>query len=529
MAILSSFQLSPVSSPVLLLVAATVVLSVLYRFILYPAFLSPLAKVPAARWHARISPLYSYYIKYANIENREVHKLHSRYGPVVRLAPNELSVNCLDGLKAIYTADFPKTDWYHNRFCNFETDNIFTTKDSKQHGQRKRLLSHAYSKSTILSSSAIVSTTSTIILDRLFPILRSGKPVDIHPLNYAYSIDSFTAFQLGAKLGTNFLQDAASRSSFLYHFFAPRPHTVFWEVEVRQFTAALLKFLRIRLVPKWCDESRIANENYFMDKYDQAAHIVAAEKQSNGDSWPTIYATATHKYRDGLASALPNLKELYPDLRNQIATDMFDQTVAAVETSGNVLSFLHFELARNQDIQTQLRAELCILSSVSSNDNWLESINIKTLDSLPLLDAIVLETLRLYPPVAGNQPRRTPTVCTIAGYDGIPPGVRVQASAWSLHRNSHVFSFPEIWKPERWICSDQELVEMRKWFWAFGSGARICLGKNFAVISMKMVVAAVYTHFATEFVGVEEDVIPQNDGYSGGPRGDRVLLQFREI
>lgn len=102
--------------------AGTVVSVVLrvYNYILYPLFWSPLAKIPAARWHSRIVPFYSWYIKYTNVENREVHKLHTKLGPVFVLGPNELSVNSADGLRTVYNGDlFVKTEWYFDRFSNF--------------------------------------------------------------------------------------------------------------------------------------------------------------------------------------------------------------------------------------------------------------------------------------------------------------------------------------------------------------------------------------------------------------------------
>jgi hypothetical protein len=103
--------------------AATIVgflLFGLWKFVLYPTFFSPLAKIPAANWHARFCPLWSYYIKWANIENETTYQLHLKHGNIVRMGPSELSVNCYEGgLKTIYTGGFPKTDFYKNRFTNY--------------------------------------------------------------------------------------------------------------------------------------------------------------------------------------------------------------------------------------------------------------------------------------------------------------------------------------------------------------------------------------------------------------------------
>ncbi|KAM7208159.1 cytochrome P450 [Naviculisporaceae sp. PSN 640] len=550
--------------------AATVVSLVLgiYQYILYPLFWSPLAKIPAARWHSRIVPLYSWYIKYTNVENREVHKLHTKLGPVFVLGPNELSVNSADGLKTIYNGDFAKTEWYFDRFSNFGVDNIFTTRDPKQHHQRKRLLTQAYSKTTILAASAIPATTSNVVFNNLFPILQqsadSRQPVNLHPLDYAYSVDSFTTYQLGADLGTNFVGDSKAREWLLHHFFAPRPYTVFWEVELPRFTRWLMK-LGVRLVPAWCEKSRVALEEFFLERYDKAAKITdhvaqgSEEKKSFGLNWPTIFAIAKEKYGAfGERSFMTDEKTPSPSPactavheengkyqyyhRLQIASDMYDETVAAVETSGIALTFLHYELGRRPDIQEALREELKGLFGKEIKGEQelreaIEMVSLRELDNLPLLDAVITETLRTYPPVGGPQGRYTPNVpggTTLNGYEGIPGGVRVQSYAWSLHRNSEVYPKPEEWHPRRWTeASNEELVEMRKWFWAFGSGGRMCLGKNFAMVSMKLVVAAMYLRYRTEFVGADKDgkvkVLEHADGFSAGPTSNALWLQFHEL
>jgi hypothetical protein len=52
-----------------------------------------------------------------------------------------------------------------------------------------------------------------------------------------------------------------------------------------------------------------------------------------------------------------------------------------------------------------------------------------------------------------------------------------------LHRNGAVFADPEAWEPSRWLraADDPQLREMNRWFWAFGSGGRMCVGSNLAL------------------------------------------------
>jgi hypothetical protein len=94
------------------LVAVTLIPLVLYKYIIYPAFISPLAKTPSAQWSAPFSPLWILWTRYRRRENRKVHEAHLRLGPVIRLGPNEISINDLAGLRTVYGGGFEKGQWY---------------------------------------------------------------------------------------------------------------------------------------------------------------------------------------------------------------------------------------------------------------------------------------------------------------------------------------------------------------------------------------------------------------------------------
>lgn len=92
----------------------------LYKYLVYPMFFSPLAKAPCAHWSAAFSPLWMLWIRFKLRENRTIWNAHQQLGPVVRLGPNELSVNDYHGgLKTIYVGGFEKIQWYANMFENY--------------------------------------------------------------------------------------------------------------------------------------------------------------------------------------------------------------------------------------------------------------------------------------------------------------------------------------------------------------------------------------------------------------------------
>lgn len=499
-----------------------VLVLLLYPFVIHPAFLCPLAAIPAARWHARICPLWSLYIKWANIENRTLYQLHQELGPIILIGPAELSINCYEGgLKTVYVGGFPKTDFYAKRFTSYGHDPLFTMIDGKEHSQRRRITANIYSKSTIYSSPTVRATSHEILSTRLLPLLQdcseSSSPVDFYSLSYAYSMDTFTAFQFGLSLGSNMIQDVEERNWYLYHFFIGRQYQ-FWTTYLPNLTTFFLN-IGIHVLPTRLGASAASLERWNLAKCDAAERLISQGSLTPNDAlvWPAIFAAELQAFRAADARAghvvSKSPQQVYPR-RMEIASDMYCNNAAAIETSGNTLTWLHYELARRPALQTRLHAELLagLLPPIvfpapepAPRDDLEQRAQLaqplpspKHLDHLPLLDAILQETLRLWPAVPGGQPRVTPPsgLSTLAGYAGIPGGVRVQAAAYTLHRNAEVFPEPEEWRPERWLdASPAELVEMRRWFWAWGSGSMMCIGSHFAVhcTSFHVILAQILT------------------------------------
>ena len=87
-----------------LLVAGGVLLTLTlaYRLVVYPIFLSSLAGVPAAHPLCRLTPLW---IKWQRLRGREldvVARAFAEHGPYVRLGPGELATNAVEGVQSVY-------------------------------------------------------------------------------------------------------------------------------------------------------------------------------------------------------------------------------------------------------------------------------------------------------------------------------------------------------------------------------------------------------------------------------------------
>jgi hypothetical protein len=80
----------------------------------YRALLSPLSKITGPKY-TLFSDVYLMIQEFISNRREYIHELHKRYGPVVRLGPNEVSFTSLQAMKEIYSSGgsgYDKTEFY---------------------------------------------------------------------------------------------------------------------------------------------------------------------------------------------------------------------------------------------------------------------------------------------------------------------------------------------------------------------------------------------------------------------------------
>lgn len=107
------------TSNISILTGGAALLLLSYRFLIYPLLISPLSRIPSAHPFAGITPLWMLWIRYTGHELRTIHSAHQRLGPIIKLGPNEISVNCIKGgIQTVYSGGFEKGFWY-DFFVNY--------------------------------------------------------------------------------------------------------------------------------------------------------------------------------------------------------------------------------------------------------------------------------------------------------------------------------------------------------------------------------------------------------------------------
>ncbi|KAK7307590.1 hypothetical protein VNO77_40791 [Canavalia gladiata] len=130
--------------------------------------------------------------------------------------------------------------------------------------------------------------------------------------------------------------------------------------------------------------------------------------------------------------------------------------------------------------QTELKKVQEELDTHIGKDRKVEESDIK---KLVYLQAIVKETLRLYPPSPIITFRAAMNECTFSCGYHIPVGTHLMVNAWKIHRDARVWCDPHVFKPERFLTSHKD-VDVRGQnyeFVPFSSGRRACPGASLAL------------------------------------------------
>ncbi|KAI1473054.1 cytochrome P450 [Daldinia caldariorum] len=532
----------------------------IYKYIIYPTVFSPLSRIPTPHWSCSISPAWILWTRFNSRENRTLHAAHQQYGPIVRLGPNELSVNSVDAVKTIYQGGFDKHEWY-SLFDNYGVPCTFSSAPAKHHSLRKKMVSHVYSKSYIHASPSLAAQADLIINSRLLPLLRESvsalqQPpgVDVHSLFCAAAMDFISAYCFGARRSADFIRRKPFRDHWL-ELYATRKGHGFFAQELPRLSRVLAA-VGLDPTPAWVHAANRELEAWCKELSDAAIRFLEEEEGRSGKSAVNtaddpvvvhaLLAGIEKEYETNGAASL-----LYTTTIKQrnlsIASEILDHVLAGQETTGVALTYLSYHLSQSPPLQRELRSELLTLtpSPRIGRDGKAQLPDSRQLDSLPLLHAVVTETVRRYAPAGGPEPRVTPQPsCRIGPYQ-VPGGTRVSASAYNLHRDQTAFPDPETWDHTRWLPrqhtdskedgggngngndGNKDEKDVYRHFWGFSSGGRMCLGSNFAMHDMKLMIAVIYANYTSHIV--DDKGIEPTDAYTGRPKSNSLYLRYERV
>ncbi|MBI1830221.1 MAG: cytochrome P450 [Planctomycetes bacterium] len=170
---------------------------------------------------------------------------------------------------------------------------------------------------------------------------------------------------------------------------------------------------------------------------------------------------------------------------SQVRDEAMTLFLAGHETTALVLSWAWYLMAQHPEAEQRLWSELddVLAGRAPTVDDW---------PRLKFTEMIALESMRLYPP--GYVIGREATVdCAIGGY-AVPAGTTILMPQWVVQRDPRFFDDPEKFKPERW--GEERTKALPKFaYFPFGGGPRVCIGQQFAMMEMTLILATIAQKF----------------------------------
>jgi cytochrome P450 len=174
------------------------------------------------------------------------------------------------------------------------------------------------------------------------------------------------------------------------------------------------------------------------------------------------------------------------ELRDEVITLL----IAGYETTSNTLSWILGLLSKDKIIQDKLRIEIL------KKNEPIESINFKK--THPYLYQVILEGIRLYTAIPMSS-RKNLEVDEFNGQK-IPKNTSIVIPVWNIHRSEKYWEKPLTFNPSRF-----EGVEVNRLdhYLPFSKGERRCVGENFSLIEVAIIVSEILSNFELELIGVE--------------------------
>jgi cytochrome P450 len=165
----------------------------------------------------------------------------------------------------------------------------------------------------------------------------------------------------------------------------------------------------------------------------------------------------------------------------QVRDEAMTIFLAGHETTANALTWTWYLVSGAPDVEARLHAEIdAVLGG--------RLPGVGDIPSLPYVERVVTEAMRLYPP-AWIVGRRAIDRYPLGAYVA-PARSLVLTSQWVVHRDARWFADPERFDPDRWTPAFKAALAPYAYF-PFGGGPRRCIGESFAWMELVLVVATI--------------------------------------
>jgi cytochrome P450 family 110 len=214
-------------------------------------------------------------------------------------------------------------------------------------------------------------------------------------------------------------------------------------------------------------------------------------------------ATNKSEYRDILSLLLMTTDETGAGMSDEeLHDELITLLFAGHETTASALAWLLYWIHYLPEVGRKLQQEL---------DSLADRSDYQAIASLPYLNAIISETLRIYPIAAGTFARVSTQPMSIMNYD-FQPNTWFVISIYNLHHQEALYPNAKQFIPERFLSKTYSNYE----YLPFGGGNRRCIGSALALLEMKLVTATILSRWQPELTS-KRQMLPVRRGLTIAP------------
>ncbi|CAO2655658.1 Nn.00g044610.m01.CDS01 [Neocucurbitaria sp. VM-36] len=464
---------------------------------LYRLYFHPLASFPGPRLAAATTLYNAYYDILTPGLVKRLPELHKKYGPIIRIQPNELHVADLEGYNQIYRVGTPFTRvWHDNPFLTGSLESKTTLPETKK---RREFLNPFFSKA------AISRVEPHLHRKKLVQFLDTLSKTDNTVVNFFYAFRCLTAdvvmdycFQsdLSALASPGFRNrtietfvegfELATVPFFFPNFFGLLTKIIFAlpdDIRKEKF-APVYGFQLMQRLSRERVEDAISNA---ADAGKGGRGKLGAGYGNEG-KLPTMFDLMLHPDESKGQVTPP---------KNDMIADGCLMIAAGTDTTANTLGTILWHVTQNSAIEQKLLAEL---RHGMGKNSVVDSASLEG-QGFEYLRAVVKEGLRLSYGVPGRIIRRVPKEGARFGDVFVPGSVTIVSCIYMQNTDPHTFPDPFKFDPERWLC-DSETYKLRdRQMLSFSRGSRSCVGINLAYATLHLTVAHLFRRFEITTTG----------------------------
>jgi cytochrome P450 len=228
-------------------------------------------------------------------------------------------------------------------------------------------------------------------------------------------------------------------------------------------------------LPKWVPTPHRKKFRDSVAAIDRIVYSMIAERRKTKTGDDLLQSLVTARDEEGALSE--------KEVRDQLVT-LF---LAGHETTSHALTWTWYLLSQNPAAARKLHEEIDALGG-----------RLPTLDDpLPYTEMVIKEAMRIFPPV--YLLARSPAEDVEIGGYTIPRGTEIVLWIYMTHHDPRWFPEPEVFRPERFTPENESKLPKNAYV-PFGAGPRVCIGKQFAMIEARLLLATIAQQFRLDLV-----------------------------